>query len=447
VADRGPAISTAGSGKMLVGGSLTDTVDFGGGALSSAGGEDAFLAKYSPDGTPVWSRRMGGTGNERVQGIAVDPSGNVFVTGYFQNSVDFGNGTPLNSAGLMDIFVAKYSATGGFLWAKRFGSPGDDAGYGLAVDGNGDVLVTGTFDGSINFGGSTLNSIGGGRNAFITKFSGATGAHMWSKNLRSASESFGNGVVVDGGGNALVTGSYLGSVIFGGTTYPNAGFAQDVFLAKYAAADGTETWFKHFGGEDVDVGMDIAVDLRCVGGSNGGGTCTSDASCPGSTCGSVVIVGQFKEGNPSSPIDFGGGPFLSTNTDVFVAKFTVATGAYIWAKHVTGSGFESATGVAIDRAGDIAVTGNFDQTIDFGGGARTSMGSGDIFVAKLSGASGAQLWSRSYGSTGNDTGNAVAVDGNRNVVTTGYVSRTVDLGGGPLAAAGAVNAFVVGLTP
>ena len=128
-ADNGKAITTDGSGNVLVGGSFTGTVDFGGGALSSGGMDDAFLAKYLPDGTPVWSRRMGGTGNDGVTGIALDRSGNAFVTGYFQNAVDFGGGA-LSSAGLNDIFVAKYSATGGFLWAKRFGSTGDDEGFG-----------------------------------------------------------------------------------------------------------------------------------------------------------------------------------------------------------------------------------------------------------------------------------------------------------------------------
>src|SRR5919198_1284353 len=317
---------------------------------------------------------MGGTGNDGVQGIAVDRSGNVFVTGYFQNSVDFGSGTPLNSAGLMDIFIAKYSASNGFLWAKRFGSPGDDAGYGVAVDGNGDVLVTGMFNGSINFGGTTLNTYGGGHGMFVAKFSGATGTHVWSKNLQSYSASVGMGVAVDGAGNALVTGDHLASVIFRGVTYPNAGYAEDIFLAKYAAADGAEMWFKHFGGPNTDIGTGIAVDLRCVGGSN-------------------------------------------------------------------------ATGVAVDSAGDVVVTGNFDQAIDFGGGALASAGSGDIFVTKLSGASGAQVWARGYGAAGNESGNAVAIDGNRNVVACGWFGGTVNFGGAALTSAGSGDIFVIGLTP
>src|SRR5207247_3070043 len=108
---------------------------------------------------------------------------------------------------------AKYSPTNGVLWAKRFGGSGDEFGNAVAVDRNGDVLVTGTFAGSITFGGATLSTIGGGRGMFVAKLSGATGAHIWSKNLLCGSESSGLGVAVDSAGNALVGGFYLGAVL------------------------------------------------------------------------------------------------------------------------------------------------------------------------------------------------------------------------------------------
>ena len=93
------------------------------------------------------------------------------------------------------------------------------------------------------------------------------------------------------------------------------------------------------------------------------------------------------------------------------------------------------------------MTGNFDNAIDFGGGALSTVGSGDIFVAKLSGASGAQLWSRRFGGPANESGKAVAIDGSGNVVTTGWFAATVDFGGGPLTSAGGSDVFVVDLTP
>ena len=417
-ADNGKAITTDGSGNVLVGGSFAGTVDFGGGALSSGGMDDAFVAKYLSDGTPVWSRRLGGTGNDGVTGIAVDRSGNVFVTGYFQNAVDFGGGA-LSSAGLNDIFVAKYSATGGFLWAKRFGSTSDDEGFGVAVDGNGDVLVTGMFSTSITFGGTTLSTFGGGPGMFVAKLSGATGAHVWSKNLFALSVSYGFGVAVDSAGNALVTGDFFGDAIVNGVRYPNAGQA-DVFLAKYAAADGAEVWFDHFGGPNYDLGTGVAVDA-----SN-----------------NAIITGQF-----NGAVNFGAGTYTSVNNDVFVAKYAGTTGAWMWSTHATGPGFENATGIAVDGSGNVAVTGIFDNSINFGGGALATAGSGDIFVAKLTGTSGSQLWSRRFGGTTNDGGSAVAIDGSGNVVITGWFVATVDFGRGPLTSAGGSDIFVVDLTP
>jgi hypothetical protein len=287
------------------------------------------------------------------------------------------------------------------------------------VDGNGDVLITGAFTQSITFGGATLSAPGGGYGAYVAKFSGATGAHVWSKNLLSGSSSFGFGVAVDSAGNALVTGDEIGNVLFNGVLYHTAG-DTDIFLAKYAAADGAEVWLDHFGGPNGDIATGVAVDA-----SN-----------------NVVVTGQF-----NGRVDFGGGPYTSVNNDVFVAKYAGSTGAYMWSKHVTGPGWENATGVAVDSTGNVAVTGNFDNAIDFGGGALSTAGSGDIFVAKLSGASGAQLWARRFGGSTNDSGNAVAIDGSGNAVTTGWFGVTVDFGGGPLTSAGSADIFVVDLTP
>jgi hypothetical protein len=112
-------------------------------------------------GTHLWSRRFGGTSFDQGLGVAVDGSGNVLVTGVFEGTVDFGGG-PLTSAGIIDIFVAKYSGTdGSHVWSRRFGSTIFDEGLGVAVDGSGNVLVTGVFEGTVDFGGGPLTSAGG----------------------------------------------------------------------------------------------------------------------------------------------------------------------------------------------------------------------------------------------------------------------------------------------
>jgi hypothetical protein len=134
-------------------------VDFGGGPTAGFGSLDTFVAKYSPGGAYLWSRRLGGTNAEEGFGIATDANGNVLLVGTFQGTADFGSG-PLTSAGSWDVVAAKYSAAGAPLWSKRFGSSGDDFGYSVATDASGNAIFTGTFQGTVNFGGGSLTATG-----------------------------------------------------------------------------------------------------------------------------------------------------------------------------------------------------------------------------------------------------------------------------------------------
>src|SRR6185436_4506487 len=155
----------------VVTGQLEGRVDLGGAVLTSSGDRDILIAKYSSSGAYLWSKRFGATGSDIGFGIGVDASGNVLVIGQFQGTVDFGGGS-LISAGGTDIFIAKYSSSGAHLWSIRFGGTGNDVGYGIAVQGNGDMALTGYFGnyGSpVDFGGGPLTSAGG-PDIFVAKF-------------------------------------------------------------------------------------------------------------------------------------------------------------------------------------------------------------------------------------------------------------------------------------
>lgn len=403
LSDAGYDVAVDASGNVLVTGTFSGTVDFGGGPLVSAGNADIFVAKYNPNGVHLWSQRFGGANVDNGIAIAVDASGNVLVTGLFSSTVDFG-GTPLVSAGGNDIFLAKYNASGVHQWSKQFGSTGLDVGNAVAVDGSGNVLVTGQFTGTVDFGGGPLVSAGN-TDLIVARYS-STGIHQWSKQMGSTNSDIGIGVAADGSGNVLVTGLFYLTVDFGGGPLVSAG-SSDIFVAKYNSG-GAHQWSKRFGSGNSDLGSAIVAD--------------------GS--GNVLVTGQF-----SGTVDFGGGPLVGVgNGEVFVAKYN-SSGAHQWSQRFGGPSSEFGDGIAVDGSGSVFVTGTFASTVDFGGGPLTGAGTNEIFLAKYS-SSGAHQWSQRFGNTSTDDGNGVATDAAGNVFMTGSFSGIVDFGGGLLTGLG-----------
>jgi hypothetical protein len=426
--DLGQAVAVDGSGDVVVTGPFEGTVDFGGGPLTSAGGfADIFIAKFSGvDGSHLWSKSFGGAHFDLGVGVAVDGSGDVLVTGIFEEgTVDFGGG-PLAITGGFDMFLAKFSGVdGSHLWSKSFGDTGMDEGLAVAVDGSGDVLVTGLFEGTVDFGGGPLTSGGGGFSIdiFLAKFSGVDGSHLWSKRFGGGGFESGVAIAVDASANVLVMGFFLATVDFGGGPLTHAGgFSVDIFLAKFSGVDGSHLWSKRLGDRGLGgFGMGVAVDV------------SSD----------VLVTGPFV-----GTVDFGGGSLASAGSnDIFLAKFSGVDGSHLWSKRFGDTGGDHGLGVALDGSRDVLVTGLIQGTVDFGGGPLTSAGGfSDIFLAKFSGVDGSHLWSKSFGDTGSDFGIFVALDGSGDVLGTGLFEGTVDFGGGPLTSAGRGDIFLVKLS-
>jgi len=122
---------------------------------------DVFLAKYSPTGAYLWAKGFSGLGSEIASGVATDASGNVAITGYFAYWLNLG-GTQLTSvtAGINNVFVGKYSSSGAHLWSESFGGSDTDQGFAITADSTGHVVVSGGFYGVANFGGQSLTSTG-----------------------------------------------------------------------------------------------------------------------------------------------------------------------------------------------------------------------------------------------------------------------------------------------
>ncbi len=150
----------------------------------------------SQPGSHIWSERFGGASNDFGRAVEVDSTGNLIVAGRFMGTVNFGGG-PLTSIGSSSLFVAKYTTEGTYQWSKAYGGASSDViVQSIAIDSSGNVVVVGYFTGAVNFGGGVLTSAGG-NDIFLVKYSGANGAHVWSKRFGSSQNDAGYGVTVD----------------------------------------------------------------------------------------------------------------------------------------------------------------------------------------------------------------------------------------------------------
>lgn len=410
-------VSTDAQGNIVVAGAFLGQIDFGAGALNSAGGNDAYVAKLNGTGSALWSKRFGDGGNQYAQHVATDAQGNVLVTGHFRGSVDFGGG-PLTDTSVFfeDLFVAKLDGNGGHVWSKRYGDINNEESQAIATDPQGNVLFAGAFQKTINFGGGAIVAEDGGFNAFVAKLS-ALGDQQWAKSLGDmATEQKALGVTADKDGNVYAVGYFKGSIDLGGGVQTADVDKQSAFVVKYSPA-GAFVWAKTWAAQEAS-GADVAVDAA----------------------GDVFVLGNFKGKSNFGGLDFDAG----VANDVFLVKLD-KDGNHVWS-HRFGekNKAEEATSLALD--GDKPVLlGGFTGNLDFGGGALASAGGFDVFLAKLDSA-GCQIHANSYGAAMLESGEDVSIDPSGNIVFAGSFTGTVDFGTGAITSA-STDAVVVKTKP
>jgi len=169
--DQPKDVAVDGSGNVYSTGRFRGTVNFGAGNVTSAGDYDVFVTKLNSAGAHQWTTTFGSTGTDISYGVAVDGSGNVHIAGIFTGTVDFGAGN-VTSAGVGDVFVTKLNAAGAHQWTTTFGGTNSDTTRGVAVDDSGNVHVTGHFQNTVNFGAGNVTSAGN-RDGFVVKLNSA----------------------------------------------------------------------------------------------------------------------------------------------------------------------------------------------------------------------------------------------------------------------------------
>lgn len=193
------------NGTIYALGGFQQTLDLGGGPLTSAGAMDLLIARFDASGRHVWSKRVGNPWNEVAGGIAVDRAGGLVITGSFDRDVDF-LGTPLVAGGESDVFVARLTGDGALVWVKRFGATREDIGYGVGVDDAGHAVVVGFFQSPIDFGGGPRKSKGQ-KDGFVARFD-VEGKHLWSTRFGDWDDDYATSVAVAPDGTAWVAGLF-----------------------------------------------------------------------------------------------------------------------------------------------------------------------------------------------------------------------------------------------
>ncbi|MEQ8625617.1 MAG: T9SS type A sorting domain-containing protein [Vicingaceae bacterium] len=414
--DLGNMIESDQSGNIYTVGYFQDTVDFDPSASVSNeisnGLTDIYVQKLDSNGNLLWVNSFGGRDFDIARALEIDVKGDILITGFIRDTVDFDPSTAVNNLiadGTTDIFILKLNSSGDLLWAKSIkNSLG--AGSSIESDLNGNIYVTGFFQDTADFDPDTSvsNLIPNGEgDIFILKLD-SSGNFIWAKGLGSTGFDEGRSITVDKN-NIYVTGDYIGNVDFdpgSGTSFLPSFSGINSFIQKLDL-NGNLLWVNGVLGSGSEGGYKVELDRN----SN------------------VYSTGSF-EGTVD--FDLGAGVRnLTSNglSDIFIQKLDSA-GNFVWAQSMGSSGEDRGLSITTDSSSNVYTTGYFEVTVNFNTdptGLRnlTSNGKADIFIQKLD-KDGSFIWAESFGASEIDQGRSIYLDENENIFTTGIFERWVD---------------------
>ena len=343
-------------GNVYITGFFRGVVDFDSGPaevkLTSAGGADGFIAKYTPTHELIWAKSFGGAGNDYSWAEFVDRASSVYIVGEFEQSADFDPGQgaeTLTAAGNVDAFLAKLDQWGNLVWARSAGGTGIDLTTGVTVDGKGDIYAVGFFQGTVDFDpGTPINNVTsvGNMGAFVWSLDQA-GQFRWVERVSGGIDHGigGSGhnfdITADHASNVVIAGYFRDHVDFEadtGTTRLTSAGESDVFVAKMDS-NGTFIWADRIGGSSFDAGGHVTTDA----------------------IGNVFLDGWFAG---QIDVDPGLNAHWLTSAgsyDAFAVKLDAA-GHFVWGRRSGTANLENASGIALDRLGYIYTSTNSELT-------------------------------------------------------------------------------------
>lgn len=381
-------------GNIYVTGEFVDTLQVGNIIIPGWGLSDIFVAKYTSNGVPVWAKAFGGTEGDVGISIDADAAGNCYITGLIAGSVNFEDEV-LTSNGGWDAFILKLDTNGNKVWAHTEGGIEGDLGYGIATMPDGRCFVTGWFGNTIHFHDNTTLTSMGGSDVLIFACD-ADGNLLWKRRAGGTAVEYGYKIAVDHYGNSYVTGSAGAGSDFSGLVLNGSG----AYIVSYDV-NGNVRWLNL--GANAGV-ISIAVDrtqslIEQMG-------CITGRVTGSATFGDVVL----------NTID--------GSDDAYEAGFQLLTGQ--WTSVEMGGGTGSDKGKACTFHYHPYYTGSFETTADLFGFYATSMGAGDMYVH--SDGFGTESWLLTAGGINNIVPVDLAVDADGNVFVCGWFSGIMRFG-------------------
>lgn len=340
-----------------------------------------------------WAKSIKSEGFDEGYDLATDLYGNTYVAGMIEFDTDFGNGVILQSAGIHDIFLAKYNSNGSLAWARRAGGKGGDKIQSLVLDGNGFIYVAGEFEDTCYW--DTIMKVTHGNlgvnNMFVAKYD-TSGSVYWVRNLGVGGQlhTRGYGVTCDAQGNVYACGGTKGDTYYDNTLLFTTAGDYDGTVVKFDS-NGNFGWARRMGGTNSDKAYGIVSDNN----------------------GYIYVTGYFVGVADFSPtVSLTG----AGHTDIFLAKYDTS-GLLQWAKQAGDTGFDRGWDITQNINGEIIITGEF-QTGHFGSNMAYSRGNMDMFVASYD-INGNNLWVTSGGGVEDDIGRGVTHDASGNIFVVG----------------------------
>lgn len=414
------------AGNVVVAGTYNTaagSVDLGAGPLPVSNGDAIFVVKYGPDGAALWSKSFDAADVQGARDVACDGGGNIWLVGEFKGVLSLGGG-PLDAQGnqFPDGFVAKLDPDGNHVFSRAVGVGFEesDAVTSVAIDPGGNVLLTGFFQNTIEFGGPTIAAAGGpgDYDIFVVKLD-ANGNHIFSKAVGSPGRQEGLAIAAGPYGNVAIAGYTTGDVDLGAGTQTFTGMGEGAVFAVYDGA-GAHLFSRLYPGD--------------------GARATSIAF---GSDGDLFVAGTFK-----GTIDLGGGELASPSANDDVVARYGPTGEVVYGVHFGGNGAEKATGIAVDDSGYAVISGWFKGTFDVHDDATltAAAANNDAFAIRL-GPPGHGFWGIQAGAVQNAQGRRVAVTDDGDVLFLGEFSGDIDLGSGPKTAPDLPDLVLARFTP